>query len=851
MMTTSASQRLHVLVRSLLCGSGIICLALASQTAAAVDDWLWVTGSELTNRPGHYGTKGVAAPDNTPGARRDATSWGGSDDALWLFGGLGYARAGSGLLNDLWRYDAAAGTWTWIAGSDSANEHGLYGDRGVASPLNVPGARSGAASWRDVAGRLWLFGGHGYDGNGTPGYLNDLWQYDPATAMWTWIGGGSSANTLGLYGTQGVPSANNAPGGRTEATAWTDGAGNLWLFGGSGFGEQAVAGRLNDLWRYDPGSSQWIWVRGAKAINTLGLYGTRGVSAPFADPGSRAGAGSWTDAFGAFWLFGGFGLATTSTAGHLNDLWRFDPSTGTWTWMSGASVTNSAGSYGNLSIPSAANVPGARHLGASWQEVDGTFWLFGGAGCASTCSGELNDVWRYEPAVDLWTWMGGSSVLNEPGAYGAPGIREPGSRPGSRDGAAGWSRAEGGFWLFGGHGIVADGAIGLLNDLWMMTSGAIDPAVSVSIAGASTVEGNAGTTNAVFAVSLSAPSPLTVQVSYATANATAAAGSDYDAASGVLTFAPGVTSQTIAVTVIGDLTFEADETFSVQLSNPINAALGADVATGTILNDDPEPRISIDDVSIPEGNSGSVAAQFSVTLSNPSSQPVLVSYKTADGSAAAGSDYAAASGRLKFEPGATRHLVAVSGFGDRLFEADETFAVVLGSPSGATIARSKGVGALINDDQKVGETEVPLSDPVVQVGATLEYVLTWTHPVTWRTLDTIDLRVRDDHQTILSIRFTEGEDTLRLYDPHTDRYSQAAAPGSPTTLDTAWAVLHLADSAVVGTGPTGPSVTLTYGLSFKPPAAGRTYVVEVFAEDDLGSQQGWDTLGTLRVDRAK
>src|SRR5439155_20364965 len=156
-------------------------------------------------------------------------------------------------------------------------------------------------------------------------------------------------------------------------------------------------------------------------------------------------------------------------------------------------------------------------------------------------------------------------------------------------------------------------------------------------------EGTGGTTNATFTVTLSAASGRTVTVDYATANGTALAGSDYSAASGVLTFNPGQATQTVSVPVIGDAIHELNETFAVTLSNPTNATLAAATGTATIIDDD-DPTVSISDATVIEGNSGTVNAVFTVSLSAPSDKSITVSYATADGTASAGADYVAKSG---------------------------------------------------------------------------------------------------------------------------------------------------------------------------------------------------------------
>jgi hypothetical protein len=141
-------------------------------------EWTWMGGSNVVNQSGTYGTRGTAASNNVPGARYYSVGWTDAAGNFWLFGGIGLDSTGqSGQLNDLWKYNA--GEWTWMSGSNVINQSGTYGTQGTAASNNVPGARSGAVSWTDASGNLWLFGGGGYDSTGTAGWLNDLWKYEP------------------------------------------------------------------------------------------------------------------------------------------------------------------------------------------------------------------------------------------------------------------------------------------------------------------------------------------------------------------------------------------------------------------------------------------------------------------------------------------------------------------------------------------------------------------------------------------------------------------------------------------------------------------------------------------------
>src|SRR5262249_44553285 len=161
-----------------------------------------------------------------------------------------------------------------------------------------------------------------------------------------------------------------------------------------------------------------------------------------------------------------------------------------------------------------------------------------------------------------------------------------------------------------------------------------------------------------------------VTVHYATANGTATAGSDYQALSGTLSFAPGERSKSVLVPVTGDTAIEADETFTVTLSGATNAPIVRATGVGTIRNDD-FPALAISDAAVTEGNAGTTSAVFTVTLSAPSPQTVSVSYTTVNGTATAGSDYAATTGNLVFAPGTKSRTVSVAVFGDTVVEPDE------------------------------------------------------------------------------------------------------------------------------------------------------------------------------------
>ena len=201
-----------------------------------------------------------------------------------------------------------------------------------------------------------------------------------------------------------------------------------------------------------------------------------------------------------------------------------------------------------------------------------------------------------------------------------------------------------------------------------------------------------------FTVTLSPAATQTVTVTYGTASGTATSGSDFIAATGTLTFYPGQTSNTVYVSVTGDLAYETDETFTLNLSNPVNATIRYGTGTGTITNDDGIPSLSVNDITNSEGNTATSTGYAYVSLSAPSYQPITFTYSTANGTALAGSDYAASSGTLTINPGLTGLSFPITLYGDITPEPTKAFYVNVSSVTNATLARSQGTVTIANDD---------------------------------------------------------------------------------------------------------------------------------------------------------
>jgi hypothetical protein len=168
--------------------------------------WTWISGSKgATSTPGSYGTQGVAAATNVPGARWLSAAWSDTHGNLWLFGGEGFDATGNGSLGDLWEYvidtttdpgnpaKLALGQWVWIKGPNAVSQPGIYGlgpdNNGTVWPhvTSNPGTRWAPAYWTTTPTQtgdqmFWMLGGEGFDATGSSGLynlLNDLWRYVP------------------------------------------------------------------------------------------------------------------------------------------------------------------------------------------------------------------------------------------------------------------------------------------------------------------------------------------------------------------------------------------------------------------------------------------------------------------------------------------------------------------------------------------------------------------------------------------------------------------------------------------------------------------------------------------------
>lgn len=421
----------------------------------STNQWTWIKG--CSGFPGcSQKSKLISIPEteNTPGLTSNyGAKWQDKDGNLWLYSteGAVYSEGYTTHNTHLWKYYSNSNQWQWINGRIGYYPNPLpsYGIQGIENSNNIPGTRFGAMSWIDLQGNLWLFSGEIPYSN----YVyNDLWKYNIPTNMWVWMGGSQSGNLNGVYGTQGVMDAGNWPGARVNAKTWTDKQGNFWLFGGKGFGKTGMNGDLNDLWKYNTTTNQWIWIKGSDIIGSSGF--SSGVNSVNMQNSPVCGnlMGSWSDNNNNLWLYNGA-------------IWKYDIIQNSWILIR---IRNNNLIYGSLGIPDIKNLPGIRRKVSSWSDTDGNLWLFGGE-LYFVWPGEylmLNDLWKYNIVSDMWSWMAGIQDYEAKANYGTINVASISNVPGSRINATSWADTNGKLYLFGGTGF-DDYYRGNLNDIWV------------------------------------------------------------------------------------------------------------------------------------------------------------------------------------------------------------------------------------------------------------------------------------------------------------------------------------------------------------------------------------------------
>ena len=380
------------------------------------NQWTWMQGSAIpaTWLP-VYGVQGVPSTLNTPGGIGfGAMTWVDKDNYLWLFGG---SIPGEHPKNDLWKYDPNPGSptynqWTWMKGAGAQDSLtgwlGHFGTPGMSDAANLPpGLSESNAAWTDKYNNLWLYGGLGlwrYSPYLQYTAYDNLWKYSIESNTWTWVSGTNTFEASSVFGTRGVASPGNTPGGRMSYAKFRVND-KLYMYGGALSNSKTIFDTTgNDLWSYDLNSGYWTWHSGTNSRKSYGKSGSFcEYDTSFVPSGKYEQRAAWANGNCGFYVYGGFRAAIIGNkpayASH-NDLFYYDLLTDEWSLMSGISsyLTAPGPSYGTKGSPDKSNNPGGRGGALPFKGSDGSLWLFGGMSMGTDgIYFMLNDLWKFTP----------------------------------------------------------------------------------------------------------------------------------------------------------------------------------------------------------------------------------------------------------------------------------------------------------------------------------------------------------------------------------------------------------------------------------------------------------------------
>lgn len=421
----------------------LIFLFLFELSYSQSGQWTWMKGTTAFYGWLHKDLMGVEDSTYHPPALYMASNWTDDEGKLWLFGGLTYDQfdLSKSYFDWIWRFNPSTNNWACMKASNYIGSLGDYGVLGVPDIDNYPSARIAAGFWKDSSGMIWMFGG-----TNNLGAYNDMWKYDMNTNMWTWVKGPDTWDVAGNYGILGVPATSNNPPPRGESASWVDKNNDLWLFGGYWLNTSIGWEYYNDLWRYNIATNIWTWMGGSQNVNQDGNNGSQGIPNTANIPRSRSCNCSWTDTAGNFYLFGGTTFWPSTYL--FDDVWKYNPSIEEWTWLSGLDTTNSHGSLDQYCQYNSQNLPISRTQSSCIKLNDDEVLMLGGYvkwGSASI----TRDVWKYRISTNEWKIIWGDS-LHVAGNFGTQGIYSPTNDPRSRVGASFWKENEDTIWIYGG-----------------------------------------------------------------------------------------------------------------------------------------------------------------------------------------------------------------------------------------------------------------------------------------------------------------------------------------------------------------------------------------------------------------
>ncbi|MBK8848487.1 MAG: hypothetical protein IPO27_18880 [Bacteroidetes bacterium] len=419
--------------------------------------WTWVHGSTTVNLSGTNAVPNAFDPANEPPSLYEPIYWRDANGWLWIYGGY-HQNPGKVEFAEMWCYNPYINQWKMVKSFSLLPD---YGTKGVAASTNSPGARTYCPpTWVDNNGMFWVFGGLDFLFGG---WCADLWMYNPATGLWTWVSG---SNLFGSatpdYGIMGVPSPSNNPGNRLECnSSFVDLNNDLWLFGGQTYNTVVSSPNYNDLWHYNRNTDEWTWMHGSSVSDVYGNFGTLGVASINNDPPSRWCYASSRDQNGSFRIYGGK-HSDNGTIEVYNDVWQFTPATNEWMWARGSSNSNNNGNY---SVPfcqvGGTGNPGGRFENkAIANDACGNIYNYGGI----KLGGFYSDMWVYIASLNEWRLLHGNQQINQGANYGIKGVPNANNKPQGRAGGVGFLDTLGRYYMYGGS---VTGNIQAVNDVWM------------------------------------------------------------------------------------------------------------------------------------------------------------------------------------------------------------------------------------------------------------------------------------------------------------------------------------------------------------------------------------------------
>ncbi|MCF2220309.1 T9SS type A sorting domain-containing protein [Chryseobacterium sp. PS-8] len=390
--------------------------------------WTWISGTQNDSS--------LLPPQNTPTntalpkTYANSYTWVDAQNNLWFFGGGPFTLQSYSSINQVWKYNTSTNKWTWMKGdndSDYNDTQPVYGTENVENSSNTPG------EFYMYKGASWQSGNYVYflPADGIP----VLWRYNMQTNNWCYVKKPSNTATMFNYGTLGVENPANFPASVYQPCSWIDSTGNFWLFGGqvtnadnytSNVGKQAF---LNTLWKYNPNTNQWTWMRGANPtdyvenVNSVydkpyspGYYGIKNIEDPLNMPHSRNFAISWFKNNELFFGYGAYynndGIVDASYI--FRDIWKYSISSNNFTWIGGRSsgVTEY---HKNKLIPDVENYPMVSNF---INDESGNIYGFHQI--------RKNEIWKYSIANKTWVMLKEySSTIN----YGVIGVENSTNAP--------------------------------------------------------------------------------------------------------------------------------------------------------------------------------------------------------------------------------------------------------------------------------------------------------------------------------------------------------------------------------------------------------------------------------------